>query len=72
MKIYFDSCAIQRPLDKADHVRVTLEIDALIGLFAEVDYFCTCDDRLLRRAKSISDLHTPIVSPLELVEALNL
>jgi predicted nucleic acid-binding protein len=37
---------------------------------ADVDYFCTCDERFLRRAKSISDLRTVVVSPLELIEVI--
>jgi predicted nucleic acid-binding protein len=146
MRIYFDSCAIQRPLDHASHVRIQLEIEALIGIFAQVDlgtiglvssealeleieripvpllrqyasnlleyavdsvvineqveqrarqitalgikpmdalhlacaeaasvdYFCTCDDRLLKRARDISDLRTVVVSVLELIEELEL
>lgn len=38
---------------------------------AEVDYFCTCDDRLLRRAKRIPLLKLRVVSPLELAEELS-
>lgn len=146
MKIYFDSCAVQRPLDDASQVRIALEIEALLGLFALVeqgqielvssdvleleisrivapirrlhalnflaqavefvtvtksmeeraryyvalglkpldalhfvcaesigaDYFCTCDDRLLRRVKSLRGARTTVVSPLELVEELGL
>ena len=37
---------------------------------AHADYFCTCDDRLLRGAKAISDLGTRMVSPIELIEEL--
>lgn len=37
---------------------------------ARVDYFCTCDDRFLRRAQSVADLQTRIVSPLELIEVI--
>lgn len=37
---------------------------------ARADYFCTCDDRFLRRAKTIAELQTRIVSPLELFEAI--
>jgi predicted nucleic acid-binding protein len=146
IRIYFDSCAIQRPLDHADHLRILLEVEALIGIFALVDsgtielvssealeleiariptplrreyatnllgqavnsvlvteqieqrarllvsqqirsmdalhlacaeattvnYFCTCDDRLLKRAKNISDLQIAVVSPLELIAELEL
>ena len=38
----------------------------------EADYFCTCDDRFLRRAKTFGDLRTVVVTPLELVEELNI
>jgi predicted nucleic acid-binding protein len=34
------------------------------------DYFCTCDDRLLKRAKSIETGNTRPVSPLELIEEI--
>jgi len=37
---------------------------------ADVDYFCTCDDNLLRKAKRIASLRTRIVTPLELAEVL--
>lgn len=39
---------------------------------ANADYFCTCDDRFLRRAKTIDDLKTVMVTPLELIEELDL
>ena len=45
-------------------------LDALHLAFAEaaeVDYFCTCDDRLLKKAKKLTDLNIDVVSPLELV-----
>jgi predicted nucleic acid-binding protein len=37
---------------------------------AHVDYFCTCDDNFLKKAKRISDLKVKMVSPLELAEEL--
>lgn len=37
---------------------------------AQADYFCTCDDRLLRKAKQIADLKVKTLSPLELIEEL--
>jgi predicted nucleic acid-binding protein len=37
---------------------------------AGVDYFCTCDDRFLRRSKRIPDLRIRVVSPLELIEVI--
>lgn len=48
-------------------------IDALHLAAAEAagaDYFCTCDDRFLRRAKTVADLQISVVSPLELIEAI--
>jgi predicted nucleic acid-binding protein len=37
---------------------------------AHVDYFCTCDDDLLMRAKRIRDLKVKVVSPLDLVKEI--
>ncbi|MCB9434243.1 MAG: PIN domain-containing protein [Ardenticatenaceae bacterium] len=37
---------------------------------AEANYFCTCDDKLLKQAKRITDLKTRAVSPLELIQEL--
>ena len=34
---------------------------------AEADFFCTCDDRLLKRARAADTGQTRVVSPLELV-----
>jgi predicted nucleic acid-binding protein len=34
---------------------------------AKAEYFCTCDDRLLRRAKAADTSQTKAVSPLELI-----
>lgn len=48
-------------------------MDALHLAVAEAagaDYFCTCDDRFLRRAKAVAGLQTRVVSPLELIEAI--
>lgn len=39
---------------------------------ATADFFCTCDDRFLRRAKSIDNLKTVVITPLELIEKLDL
>lgn len=38
----------------------------------EVDYFCTCDDRFLRGAKTVDNLKIEVVSPLELMEVIEL
>ncbi len=37
---------------------------------ATADYFCTCDDKLLRRAREIKDLQIKVVSPLELIQEI--
>src|SRR3712207_2983874 len=33
--------------------------------------FCTCDDRLLRRARLVETLGTRVVSPLELIQEID-
>jgi predicted nucleic acid-binding protein len=35
---------------------------------AEVDYFCTCGDRLLKKAQTLTDSAIKIVSPLGLAQ----
>jgi len=35
---------------------------------SKIDYFCTCDDRFLKKARTIIELTTKVVSPTELVE----
>jgi hypothetical protein len=35
---------------------------------AQADFFCTCDDRFLKKAKSLPDLKMKVVSPIELAE----
>ena len=146
MKIYFDSCAIQRPLDRIDHLRMALEIEALLAIYEQIDsgaidlvsseplelelsriamptrklhalnflakakefivvdtqieqraryfaslgikpldalhlacaevsmadYFCTCDDRLFKKARLVADLDIIVVAPLKLAEELDL
>jgi predicted nucleic acid-binding protein len=45
-------------------------LDALHLAFAsasKVDYFCTCDDKFLRKAKGLEGLNIKVVSPTELV-----
>jgi predicted nucleic acid-binding protein len=144
MKVYLDLCAIQRPLDTYDQIRITLEAEAVLGIvalcdaerlelvssealeyeseqnalpvrqehaqavlakaqiFAAVttpveqraeafvklgvkpldalhlalaesagaDYFCTCDDRLLRKIRRIQALKVQAISPVDLVQEL--
>ena len=47
-----------KPLD-ALHLAAAVEMQA--------EYFYTCDDRLLRRARQADTLQTKVVSPLELI-----
>lgn len=144
MKIYLDLCAIQRPLDTPNQIRIVLEAEAVLGIIAfceshqvellsseallyesdqnslplrrehsiavlskatdvvkvtekeklraasllalgikpldalhlalaesgSADYFCTCDDRLLRNAKQVKDLMVKVVDPVELVQEI--
>lgn len=48
-------------------------LDALhlaVAEFSQVDFFCTCDLKLLKNAKKISTLKIKVVSPIELIEEL--
>jgi len=50
-------------------------LDALHLAFAsasKADYFCTCDNKFLKKAKSFEKLNTKVVSPTELVMELEL
>lgn len=49
------------PLD-ALHVALAQEAGA--------DYFCTCDDKLLKRAKPLCEPHLKVVSPAQLLEEI--
>ena len=48
-------------------------LDALHLASAEeagADYFCTCDDRFLRRAEALENLRVQVVSPTELISEI--
>ena len=144
MRLYFDTCSLQRPLDDRSHPRILLEAEAMLALLsycqrgqadlivsdmvvfesrnnphpqkrefvtaiiehadervalttaieqraitfeqrgikavdalhlalaeaAQVDYFCTCDDRFYRRALDLADLHIKVRRPLELAQEI--
>jgi len=144
VKIYLDLCAIQRPLDTPNQVRIVLESEAVLGIITlcgigqaellsseallyegeqsalsirrehalavlskaknvinvtekeklraanlmtfgikpldalhvalaetgNADYFCTCDDRLLRNAKQVKDLMVKVANPVDLVQEI--
>jgi predicted nucleic acid-binding protein len=57
----FQEAGIQ-PLD-ALHLASAVQGDA--------DFFCTCDDKLLRRARSVETSRTKVVSPLELIQEID-
>lgn len=144
MKVYLDTCSLQRPLDSKSQIRIMLEAEAVLGVIglcengeielvssevlvfesnrnpkmvrrgfgrevlakagifinlddeieqraeafgkigikpldalhlasaemARADYFCTCDNQLLKKGKGIADLRTKVVTPLELIEEI--
>jgi predicted nucleic acid-binding protein len=39
---------------------------------ARADYFCTTDDKFLKKAKALKKLKTKIVSPIQLIEEITL
>ena len=50
-------------------------MDALHLASAEIgnaDYFCTCDDKFLKKIKKITDLKIQVGTPLELIEEIEL
>ena len=144
MKIYLDLCAIQRPLDTSNQIRIVLESEAVLGILAfsdigqvellsseallyegeqsslpvrkehtsavlakaknvlkvtekeksraaeimkvgikpldalhialaesgNADYFCTCDDKLLRNVKKVGNLTVKVLNPVDLVQEI--
>jgi hypothetical protein len=34
MKVYLDSCSLQRPLDSRNQIRIALEAEAVLGILA--------------------------------------
>ena len=94
MKLYLDTCSIQRPLDTLNQTRLRLEAEAILGILEQVDAGVVelvsstvleleiarnslamrreHGEQVLRRAKAIPDLRTVVVSPLELIEVLEL
>jgi len=51
----------------------TKPLDALHLALAEAgnaDYFCTCDDKLLRNAKKVGDLMVKVINPVDLIQEI--
>lgn len=42
-------------------------LDLASASWQKVDYFCTCDDKLLKNSSNLNKLATKVVSPLQLV-----
>lgn len=57
---------IERGVKAMDAVHVAL------AEAAAADYFCSCDDRLLRKLTTMKDLTVTPISPLALIEELHL
>ncbi len=144
MKVYLDTCSIQRPLDDQTQIRIRLETEAMLGIISLIetnhlkllsseallfesrrttnpprrefaleilanaieivqvdwniqtrakqlvnnglmaldalhlasaetgnaDYFCTCDDKLLKKARRFCMKTLKVVSPVELLEEI--
>jgi predicted nucleic acid-binding protein len=144
LKIYLDTCSIQRPLDSKTQIRIILEAEAVLGILAlcesgmaelissdvltfeiartpniarrkyalevltqmqehvslnlaiedrarelhtrgikpldalhlaaaeaaSADYLCTCDDRFLKRARTIAGITVQVIGPVELIGEL--
>jgi predicted nucleic acid-binding protein len=64
------SDALQRRTDeyKAQGLKTWDATHLAVAVEARVDFFCTCDDRLLRRAKAVDTGLTRAVSLLELIK----
>ena len=78
MRVYFNTSALNRPLDDLSSERVRIEAEAVVALLAAVedgvvdwigsDLLITTDDRMLRRAaRAVRDLRVRIVRPPEAV-----
>lgn len=144
MRVYLDTCSLQRPLDSRTQIRIALEAEAVLGVLAlceageielvssdalrfevgqapsparqefgrqvlalarvfvplsrsleeraremneagirpldalhlasseaaQADCFCTCDDRLLRKARVVQNIKVRVVSPLQLIQEI--
>ncbi|MBS0261463.1 MAG: PIN domain-containing protein [Planctomycetes bacterium] len=75
--------ALANQIVRADHVvqaqaRTFVEagvkpLDALhlaSAIAAQADFFCTCDDRLSKKARSLDTAPTRVISPLELISEI--
>ena len=61
----------QRARDYGSHgIKVLDALHLACAVDAQANYFCTCDDRFLRRAKQMETGQTKVVSPLELIEII--
>ena len=52
-------------------VRAMDAVHLALASMAKVDYFCTCDDQLFRKASGLADLHCQVIGLLNLVVELS-
>lgn len=55
---------IERGIKPVDALHLASAVEA------KAEYFCTCDDRLLKRAKRLDTGETRVLNPLELIEEM--
>lgn len=41
-----------------------------LASWTRADFFCTCDDKLVKKAKKLNSLNTTVVTPLQLIMEL--
>ena len=65
-------------MQAGQHMRMNISLLLMDALHlasastSKADYFCTCDDKFLKKAKSFEGLNTKVVSPTELVMELDI
>lgn len=64
--------ALARRLRTASGLKPLDALHLAAASTANADYFCTCDDKVLRKAKTLDGLDTTVVSPTELVMELDI
>lgn len=65
MKVYLDTSVLNRIFDDQSQPRIYLEATSMLIIFMlieykSVDYFITCDDRIIKRYKGLPKIKNPI------------
>ena len=63
----FGGCGSRTPISAK-----VLPLHLASAVEAQADFFCTCDDRLLKKTRSLDTAPTKVVSPLQSVSELQL